>query len=364
MELDSDGDQEVEVIEQDPYEVMLGTLPPPPQQQPLQQQQQQQGARRPTISAVSNIVSTRRREAASETEPSSKRTKTSQPQHNSSIPAEMTVAEGLARLKNLTPETAADLSWTELERLRSLQQVIGKQEKEAKKEGEMEDGEAVKITGELKIEYGNGKVKTVKIDETSDKGHSMIARHFMRVPNSPASDWFTKVDGLNLAHPVRGSGQHLAGILGPQRINDSVLKLLHSRTSNIHHKMLLTKNACLDQQQKLIMLEEDNTSARIGSKWQEASSCFEVVEAIFNYDAAIYYIRAYSYESRAIIRGLHRLRWFQSTAESPKSQMKLLSGGFDRLLQRNRSRASEGQVWGQNTIKKAKHNMFNISAPA
>ena len=349
VNLDSEEDDDVVEVEADPYEAMLGALPPQQHQQQQQPRTQQQNSRRPATSAVSRT--TRRRAVAPE-DPPSKRSRPDPASSTSSTPtpstsstpaSDMTVAEGLLRLNNLTAENAADLSWSDLERLRSLREVIGKPEKDVKKDGEMDDEEIVKISGEIRVEYGK-KVKTIKLEEDGDTGHNILARHFLRVPNLPAASWFTKVDGLNLSHPVRGGGQHLAGIMGSQRINDGVLKLLHSRTATIHHKMLLSKNSCVEGNQKIVMLAEDSSAARIGSKWQEATTCHEVVESVFNYDAAVHYIRGYSHESRAIIRGFHRIRWFQGVSEGPKSQMKMISGGFDRLLMRNRNRASEGQA--------------------
>lgn len=334
VDLDSE-DEDIVEVEADPYEAMLGTLPP--QQQ--RQLPQQQGARRTVTTAVSRMVPTRRKQVSVE-EPSKRPRLNPAPSTSSS--SDMTVAEGLQRLNNLTAETAADLSWSDLEKLKSLREVIGKSEKESKKDGDLDDDEVVKITGEIRVEYGK-KVKTIKLEEDGDAGHSILARHFLRVPNTPVGEWFTRVDGLNVSHPVRGGGQHLTGVMGSQRINDGVLKLLHSRTSSLHHKMLLSKNSCVEGNQKLIMVAEDSSSAKIGSKWQEATSCHEVVEAVLNYDAAIHYIRGYSHESRAIIRGFHRIRWFIGVSENQKAQMKMISGGFDRLLMRNRNRASEGQ---------------------
>ena len=68
------------------------------------------------------------------------------------------------------------------------------------------------------------------------------------------------------------------------------------------YKMFLTRNSCSDHQSKLVMVADDNSSAKIGSRYAEASSVFEIVEGVLNFDGGLHSIRNYSYESRAIIR--------------------------------------------------------------
>ena len=213
----------------------------------------------------------------------------------------MTVAEGLKKLQNLDALAAEDLSWEDLGKLRSLKEIVGNV-KSKDKDDDREDVQVVKIEGKLKVTYANNKTKEIDINEDGITNCSLLARHFLRVPNSSPASWWTRVDGTETSYPVRGESLHLTPVMGASRINDKVLKMMHKRSSHLHHKMFLTRNSCSDHQSKLVMVADDNSSAKIGSRYAEASSVFEIVEGVLNFDGGLHSIRNYSYESRAIIR--------------------------------------------------------------
>ena len=296
-----DEDEAEDTAAQDPYEEMMSSLPPRTQPTP-----------RPVVSRVANLVVTRAGAATrpgTSPEPPAKRPRQAAATTASSASSSsMSVAEGLQKLSNLTPESASDLSWEDLAKLKNLQEILGKKAGGEKKEDEKDDAQVVKITGKLTVQYANNKTKVIDIDEDGVSNCSLLARHFLRLPNSSPKTWFKEVDHVNQSYPVRGESLYTTSTMGSSRLNDAVLKLLHRRTSSIHHKMLLTKNSCVDQHSKLVLVSDDSSSARIGSKWSEASTVHELVEGVLNFDSAIHHIRGYSHESRSIIRALHQCR--------------------------------------------------------
>ena len=79
---------------------------------------------------------------------------------------------------------------------------------------------------------------------------------------------------------------HLTLVIGSMRVNEKELKLMHRRTASLHYKMLLMWNNCTEHAQKLLMVSEDSSAAR----YQDASSSYNIMEALLNFDRAIHNI--------------------------------------------------------------------------
>ena len=107
--------------------------------------------------------------------------------------------------------------------------------------------------------------------------------------------------------------------------------------------MALSKNQYVTDKPKSVMFDTHNEQATFGHKWTEASTCWEVMDGVFNILNAVYQIRPYSYEAHAICRGLHQVRYFFNVSTGPAEQKKLIEAGVNRVLAKNRSNAMEGE---------------------
>ena len=140
----------------------------------------------------------------------------------------------------------------------------------------------------------------------------MELRHKLRTPNANPEKWWSlegkDIEFFDKSLPVRGTSLHLEPQAGSNRANEDTLIKLHKRSSSINLKMLLTKNQFVTDKNKSLLYDRDSESFTSGYKWQEASTVWEIIDAVHNLVNSIMMIRAYSYEATALSRGLHQVR--------------------------------------------------------
>ena len=87
----------------------------------------------------------------------------------------------------------------------------------------------------------------------------------------------------------------------------------HNRANIITIKSCLTKNANLagsEARNKVVMSEHGSTHAfSVEKNYKDSSSCFEVIDSVWNYLVTIFQTRSYSFEAVSLMFALHKTRF-------------------------------------------------------
>lgn len=131
-------------------------------------------------------------------------------------------------------------------------------------------------------------------------------------PSAAPSAWWPSGQVTRKAHPVRGSSLYLEHLAGTKGAHIHTVRSLHDRTSYISLKSLLSKNNGQSGESKANVIIDNvgssATAVRMEKAWKSPDSCYEVVDAVWNYCNVVFQIRPFSYEALALLRGLHNVR--------------------------------------------------------
>ena len=99
----------------------------------------------------------------------------------------------------------------------------------------------------------------------------------------------------------------------------------------------LTKNSGVAREKsKLVKIHEvgvEDFSMGVQTNWSPASTVWEVMDGGFNFLAAEFQTRSYSYTAIAMLRCLHDVRYFCGVADTPQFQRILIEDFFNTCFQ-------------------------------
>ena len=69
----------------------------------------------------------------------------------------------------------------------------------------------------------------------------------------------------------------------------------------------------------------------MGEKWQDASDCNEVVEALLNYTSCVFMTRPWDWTGIFLIRACHDMCYFGRVTDNPREQRTVMESFIDEV---------------------------------
>ena len=108
----------------------------------------------------------------------------------------------------------------------------------------------------------------------------------------------------------------------------AMIRRLHDRNAAIPLHGLLSKNSSqsgpVDRQHLVDLSYTDPINISSSRKWKDASSPYEIIDAVINFICVVRMVRSYSHEGLALLSVLHTVRYFWSVCSGDIDKQKLM----------------------------------------
>ena len=147
-----------------------------------------------------------------------------------------------------------------------------------------------------------------------DDAHTFIEfelRQSLRPINADPKDYWDKGTFKACERPILGAAVFLEHLM-PGGINEGTICKSHDRNAYTKLDNFLMKNSGVaDKNKKKIQVQEvgeDQYAMGVETRWEQATTVWEVVDGIMNFMALEHMIRQYSYTGLAMLRALHNMK--------------------------------------------------------
>ena len=163
-------------------------------------------------------------------------------------------------------------------------------------------------------------------------------RQMLRPINRCPTTYWVKGAFKQVQRPILGASLYLDHLM-PGHINEGTLCKHHDQGAFIELKNYYSKNSGVGKEKKRKLdvdvenLGYDQFSMGVKTVWDQTESVWDVVDGGFNYVAAEFMTRSYSYTGIAMMRCLHECRYFCGVSPTPKKQRDLLESFFNKCFE-------------------------------